>query len=496
MNKSTFIFYFSILSTFLFSQNNQDARMLGLNGSYTTLAIGFQSIGINPANLSVYNQRSINLFNLALRFNNNSLSIANYNSINGANLEDSTSFSYLPKALFYETFEGDGLRLKQNLFFPFPIINFSTKKIAFTSNLSSNLDIGIPNGFLDFLLYGIQVGNSISIDLKQESIITQEVAISAAHEFQGLSVGVTLKYILGLFYMGIETVGTPYLKTDITGFNSKNQYLIKQAIGGGGTGLDLGIATKKTKDGYQFGASIINLIGTVKWTQDHFMRSSLENTLKNSAGDFYLRPNEFMYFNMGIDSLTANSFSEKGGDPLIYYERYKVISVESLSDIDLSEEELQLAVELADGSYYIPSGGEYNLKDILGDGDEAFTITDNYVKQDNSNSFNTRKPVYLRLGFSKTWEDQAIMAADLVTGFSDSYGSSASWRGSVGFEILRFKGSLLRFGYSLGGITKKSLSLGYGLELGAFKINFGLAINGGVSLSTAQGLDFAIGLSL
>ena len=102
----------------------------------------------------------------------------------------------------------------------------------------------------------------------------------------------------------------------------------------------------------------------------------------------------------------------------------------------------------------------------------------------------------LRLGFSKTWEDQAIMAADLVTGFSDSYGSSASWRGSVGFEILRFKGSLLRFGYSLGGITKKSLSLGYGLELGAFKINFGLAINGGVSLSTAQGLDFAIGLSL
>ena len=131
MNKSTFIFYFSILSTFLFSQNNQDARMLGLNGSYTTLAIGFQSIGINPANLSVYNQRSINLFNLALRFNNNSLSIANYNSINGANLEDSTSFSYLPKALFYETFEGDGLRLKQNLFFPFPIINFSTKKNCF-----------------------------------------------------------------------------------------------------------------------------------------------------------------------------------------------------------------------------------------------------------------------------------------------------------------------------------------------------------------------------
>ena len=115
----------------------------------------------------------------------------------------------------------------------------------------------------------------------------------------------------------------------------------------------------------------------------------------------------------------------------------------------------------------------YNLKDILGDGDETFEITDNYVNQENSNSFNTRKPVYLRLGFSKTWEDQVIMAADLVTGFSDNYGSSANWKASIGFEILRFKGSLLRFGYSLGGITKKSLSLGYGLELGAFKIDFG-----------------------
>ena len=114
MNKLTFIFHCSILIAFLFSQNNQDARMLGLNGSYTTLAKGYQSIGINPANLAVYNQRSLNLFNLALRFNNNSLSVSNYNSINGSNLEDSTSFSYLPKALFYETFDGNGHTITLN----------------------------------------------------------------------------------------------------------------------------------------------------------------------------------------------------------------------------------------------------------------------------------------------------------------------------------------------------------------------------------------------
>ena len=109
--------------------------------------------------------------------------------------EDSTSFSYLPKALFYETFEGTGFRLKQNLFFPFPILNISSKKFAFTSNLSSNLDVGIPNGLIYFILYGIQVDNSISINIEQESIVTQEIAISYAHGFKDVSIGLTFKYI-------------------------------------------------------------------------------------------------------------------------------------------------------------------------------------------------------------------------------------------------------------------------------------------------------------
>ena len=491
MNKLIFYFVFISIS---FGQNNQDARMLGLNGSYTTLAKGYQCVGINPSNLSIYNERSLNLLNLALRFNNNSFSITNYNSINGANLEDSTSFSYLPKALFYETFEGSGFRLKQNLFFPFPILNISTKKFAFTSNLSSNLDVGIPNGLIDFILYGIQVDNSISINIEQESIVTQEIAISYAHSFKDISIGLTLKYILGLFYMGIETVGIPYLKTDITGFNSKNQYLIKQAIGGGGTGLDVGISTKKTKNGLQFGASIINLMGKVEWSQDHFMRSSLENTLKNSAGDFYLRPNEFMYLNLVIDSLTALSFGNKNGDPLIYYEKYKVINIESLSELDLSQGELDLVIELADGTYFVPSGGDYKLTDILGEGDQEFKLNDLYINEGEKNSFTTRQPMFLRMGLSKEWENQAIMAVDLVTGFSDSYGSSSNWRGSIGLEILRFKGYILRSGFSLGGITKQSFSLGYGMKLGAFRVDIGLAINGGFSLSTAKGFDLALGI--
>ena len=75
-----------IFSSFIFGQTNHDARMLGLNGSYTTLARGYQCIGVNPANLGTYNNRSVNLLNLSLGLSNNAFSITNYNAINGAHL--------------------------------------------------------------------------------------------------------------------------------------------------------------------------------------------------------------------------------------------------------------------------------------------------------------------------------------------------------------------------------------------------------------------------
>ena len=103
--------------------------------------------------------------------------------------------------------------------------------------------------------------------------------------------------------------------------------------------------------------------------------------------------------------------------------------------------------------------------------------------------------MYLRLGLSRRWEDQAILAADLVTGFSNNYGSSSAWRASMGVEIIRFKGKFLRFGYAVGGVTKKSMSLGYGRKIGHLYWDMGMAFNGGFSIETAKGFDFAMGLT-
>ncbi len=490
--------YLLPLYSILFGQPNHDARMLGLNGSYTTLASGYHAVGINPANLGSYKSGSINIINISFGFSNNAFSLSNYNAVTGKHLEDTLAINYYPKSQFYDMFGGKGMRFMQSMELPFPVLNFSTSKFAFTSGITTNIDMGMPNGFVDLLLFGNPFGKNISIDFEQFIILNQETGVSYGQSFDGISAGFTLKYILGLFYMGMESLDNPFIRTDITGFTGQNQYLIQQAIGGSGIGLDIGFTTEESEEGLRFGMSIINLLGTVEWRQDHFIREKLENTLKNSAGDFYLRPNEFMYVNMVMDSVTGTSFSETSGDPLIYYEMYKVIPLTNIDTIRVSSADSVLTIELSNGTYLFPSAGKYKLTDLLGDSDEERELDSDYYEDYSTaddNPFKTRQPMYLRMGISRHWKEQAILAADLVTGFSNLYGSSSAWRASMGVEIIRFKGKFLRLGYAVGGVAKKSMSLGYGRNFGNLYWDMGMSFNGGFSLKTAKGFDLAFGLT-
>ena len=103
--------------------------------------------------------------------------------------------------------------------------------------------------------------------------------------------------------------------------------------------------------------------------------------------------------------------------------------------------------------------------------------------------------MYLRMGTSRRWGDQAVVAADLVTGFSNYLGSSSSWRLSIGTEITRFKNKFFRVGYAFGGLTKKSISIGYGRRRGFFQWDIGLSLNGGFSFDSTKGIDIAMGLT-
>ena len=452
---------FLFLISNLFSQINQDARMLGLNGAYTTLASGFRTVGINPANLVVYPTKSWNIIDFSMGLSNNFFSIENYNALSGSHLDDTKHVNYYPEEKKLDELGGNGLRLRQSLSIPLPGLNMSTQRMAFTTRLTSNLDKGLSDGMVR-LYSGNPFEEDIYIDIEEVFFSTQEMGFSYGYSFPSYSAGFTVKYLLGLFYMGMESLESPTLTTDAHGFYGNPKYIIRQAIGGGGLGLDIGITTNESNNGYRFGISIINLFGTIKWTQNNFIRDQLEPNFRNK--DYYLRPNELMYVNMGIDSVTLQNLEdlENLEDPLVYYETYKVISIYDTSTTTSSK----LVVPLEDGTYLYPSGGEYRKDVLLGDGDTTYSIPDdNYLKylSGGDNSFKIRQPMYIRLGISKRWIDQAVVAVDLVTGFANQLNSSSTWRLSVGVEITRFKNKFLRMGYAFGGVEDKSLSLGYGV---------------------------------
>ena len=64
-------FVFCILVfNLIFPYFKQDPIMIGLSGAYSTLASGYNAVGINPANLAFSKGVSVNLMNMNLNLTN------------------------------------------------------------------------------------------------------------------------------------------------------------------------------------------------------------------------------------------------------------------------------------------------------------------------------------------------------------------------------------------------------------------------------------------
>ena len=179
-----------LLFTNLFAQVNQDARMLGLNGAYTTLASGFRAVGVNPANLAVYPNKSMNISNFSIGLSNNFISIENYNALSGSHLDDSTHENYYPKEKILDEFEGRGLRIRQSFSLYLPALNMSTHRMALTSRLTSNFDMGLSDGMIQFLFAGNPLEKDRYLDIEEVFLSIQEMGFSYGYSFDGYSAGI------------------------------------------------------------------------------------------------------------------------------------------------------------------------------------------------------------------------------------------------------------------------------------------------------------------
>jgi len=471
----------ALFFTLVFPQLSQDARMLALSGAYTTVAKGYQCVGVNPANLMNSNGFSINLLTFNIGAGNNSLSLDVINDLNGADLENPNAEVYFPKEDLGYIFDDDGIIVSTDLALPLPFLNFSFKNYAFTTTPKLYTKFGLPSGFVDLLFYGNEIGKDLSIDVPVDIMAVQETGFTYAFANEGFTFGVTAKYILGFFYSTFESVDSSYFRTDSTAFTGQGSFLMKQAIGGNGFDLDVGMLSPEFDNGIQFGISITNLVGSIKWTQDHFLRSAIDATIAESIpSEYFLRQNEFYYYHLEIDSMNAVNLSAQPINQMISRQGYKVIKVDDLALFDLTSTD-PLVVTLPNGGGYLIPSSEISSAELN-------TLS--------SDPLRTNYPAIFRFGLSKKYKEGVIIMADLSTGFSDDLGGYDNWRMAFATEITHYPIVTIRSGVAFGGAYGRSMSLGAGFKAGLIYIDLGMAYRNGLSSNSMKGLDFSITASI
>ena len=258
-----FSFFKLFLLTLCFVFSQESSREIGLGGSMVTLSRGVNSVGINPANLA-YSRPSMSLINFNSYLYNNLISLEIYNNLNGYDLENENT--PLSKNEFLDLLGDNSLDFNTGINFQIPGINFSNEKYAVTSRLRQFVEVKTGNGLIKTVFLGNEWGKEITIEMQFTSHTILEYGLSLWHEFEGFSVGYTMKYLQGinLFKLYSDPQSEP-LYTDSTGLNLN--YMLRRELypGGSGYALDLGFITKESNSGWSLGFSIINMFGYVNW---------------------------------------------------------------------------------------------------------------------------------------------------------------------------------------------------------------------------------------
>lgn len=430
----------------LTAQAKRDPRMVGLAGAYTTVADGIYAVGVNPANLAYQHGKPFMWQMGTLNFGvvNNFFSLENWTGLSGADLERNNQRK--KKEIFNQI--RDGLRLTTDTHLALPALNYASGNMAFTSDLIVVGDLTLPEGIFHLILKGNPVGKPLDMTLNYELIGLAEYAFSFAVPYELFSWGLSLKYLQGLFYLGIDPDSSfADLVTDTTAFYGAGRYFIRQGLGGNGFGLDIGFATPEL-NGWRAGVSLINALGTISWN-----RPSLTKDL------------------LGIDE--EQGLFSWGGKPVpegsaMVYE----FSIDSVTFVEMTERDM----------------------------DDIFQSNKRVVRDTTAGGkarpFTIRYPAMFRLGISKQVDPDFLVASDLVAGFQDRLYVQRRWKWSIGVRFNRFPSVPLRLGYSWGGRYLKELGLGFGIHKGPLIFDFGLAFRNGVWVHSMKGISLSMGFAI
>ena len=428
-----------IMCLVLQAQTKRDPRVVAMAGAYTTIADGIFSVGYNPGIIGLQQNRPFMIQGLQLDFGilGNFFSIENIAEYSGDTLNMKEK-----NALFEELQAEDGMAFFMDTHMPIPLLNISRGNMAFSANNIILQNYRLPIGLLELMFYGNGQKAELDLEFNYEIVGLNEFGFSFGVPFKSMSWGFTAKYMQGLFYLGVdEDSSSSSLITDDLGIYGSGKYIIRQGVGGTGFGLDVGVVSRPY-NGWQFGASLINLAGTIRWTQGDSESSSSINPLTSSFypftwGDSTLNANESILYTFNIDTIRADKLGR----------------------------------------------------------DSLFTNQTTFFVPKKATDFETRVPATFRLGMSKKVDD-FLFASDLVAGFENKYYARQQWKWSIATEWTRMPTVPMRIGFAWGGGDMKELGMGFGVRKGMVMYDLGFAFRNGMWLHTMKGFNFSFGFTV
>lgn len=444
-----------IYSVSLFAVNERtNLQGKGMGRTFTTIARGINTIGINPANLSYKNSYTVdfNLFNFSLSTSSDLIDFRLYNKyFTGDENGDPIFLTDAAKREILQVFPSGLAQTGFNLDFVLFALSVNAGKagsFAFTASERVGLSILMPKDYLEFVLYGNPLNKKYDFSKTYfNTIWCREYSISYAHEIpepdlKFLSAGISLKLIHGYAFAEISHNRT-YLTTDNESkISGKVDYQVKMAgidllleennehyspfpsPAGTGFGFDIGFSGNISEI-LTVGVAVTD-IGKIRWN--------------------------------------SNTFEHSG------YAEF------SIDDPKTAQEQL----------------------DSLG---KIFENTNKKIS-----SFKSSLPTVLRIGlgykldkapFINNFPGEMTIAFDYNQGFNNAAGNTKIPRFSLGLEYKPWKWLPIRTGISIGGYQGFNWAMGTGLIFSFMDLEFATEnLEALIFPNSADGISLGLGIKL
>jgi hypothetical protein len=272
---------------FLAAVPRADLQPAGRDPAFAAVSAGTRALAWNPANLSLLPRNGIEGLAIDASLGNSAYSLAEYNRFNGTYWGEEEKEEILAKiASDHITMAGSGSAT---------VLGVTWNGLAVSTETRVLSRLRLPKELLRLLLKGNTVGQTFTLhDAEGGGLAFSELRLSGARPLSGVAralslpiehvhAGVSLKLLRGWGYAEVrEAVGG--VATTAETISGSGSLTTRQAAGGWGYGLDLGLSGYL---GERWVASIAarDLIGRIRWARGVEERTDFFEVPEMDLGD-------------------------------------------------------------------------------------------------------------------------------------------------------------------------------------------------------------------